>query len=82
MELKEIDWGPMKQIMDSMAMQLGLISLTCAIAYFSVNLILRLINLPKAFSNFLATMAVLVVFYLLFKYDFIPGLVGKLGETV
>jgi hypothetical protein len=80
--MEDVNWEPMEQMMNSMAIQLGLISLTCAIAYFSVNLILRLINLPKAFSNFLATMAVLVVFYLLFKYDFIPGLVGNLGETV
>jgi hypothetical protein len=80
--MEKVNWEPMQQMMNSMAIQLGLISLTCAIAYFSVNLILRLINLPKAFSNFLATLAVLVVFYLLFKYDFIPGLVGKLGETV
>jgi hypothetical protein len=80
--MEEVNWEPMQQMMNSMAIQLGLIALTCTIAYFSVNLILRLINLPKTLSNFLATMAVLGVFYLLFKYDFIPGLVGKLGETV
>jgi hypothetical protein len=76
--MEEVNWEPMQQMMNSMAIQLGLISIQCAIAYFVVYLFLSFIKVPSGLSRFLAAISVLFVFYFSFKYDYIPTLVQKL----
>jgi hypothetical protein len=77
MELKEIDWGPMKQIMDSMALQLIVIMIQCTVAYILAYFLFRLIKIPSKVARFLGSIAVLFVFYFIFKYNFIPGLASN-----
>jgi cbb3-type cytochrome oxidase subunit 3 len=76
-ELEPVNWEPMRDMMNSLATQLGIILFLCGCAYAVVYVVLNLSNLPKRFSHFLAVMAMLIVFYLIFKYEFIPGIVEK-----
>jgi hypothetical protein len=78
MELEKVDWGPMKQILDSMAMQLMVILIQCTVVFFGVYLLLRLIKVPSGIARFLGSIAVLFAFYIIFKYNFIPGLASNL----
>jgi hypothetical protein len=72
----EIDFSPLKDTLNNMAIQLAILMIMCAAAYTIPNIILRLIKIPGKIANFLSGFIFLIVMYYLFMNNFIPGIQG------
>jgi hypothetical protein len=69
--MEQIDWSPLKNTLDGMALQLALILIIPLVTSLILKLLLvRLVKLPNTAANFLTTGVCLFLFYITFKIMF------------
>lgn len=77
--MEKIDFSPVGNTVNGMAIQFGIVMIIGAIAFIVVFILLRLIRIPKQIANFLATAAFLAALYYSFTTNYLPWVQSLVG---
>ncbi|RBP87880.1 hypothetical protein DFO70_11771 [Cytobacillus firmus] len=69
-----VDFSPVKDTLDKIAVQLITLMAMCALAYIGAFIVLRLIKIPGQLAHYISTAVLLVVMYYSFVNGYIPGI--------
>ncbi|MEK5056027.1 hypothetical protein MHH96_21805 [Niallia sp. FSL K6-0212] len=69
--MEKIDFSPVGDTVNGMAIQIGIVMFTGAIAFILVYILLKLIRVPKPLANFLAIAALLAGLYYSFTTNYL-----------
>lgn len=69
-----VDFNPVKETLDKIAVQLVLLLAMCALAYVVAFIVLRFIRVPGQLAHYLSTAVLLAVMYYSFINGYIPGI--------
>ncbi|MEZ2715412.1 hypothetical protein [Niallia circulans] len=77
--MEKIDFSPVGDTVNRMAIQFGIVMITGAIAFIVVFILLRTLRFPKQLANFLATAALLAALYYSFTTNYLPWIQSFVG---
>jgi hypothetical protein len=77
--MEKIDFSPVGNTVNGMAIQFGIVMITGAIAFIVVFILLRALSFPKQLANFLATAALLAALYYSFTTNYLPWIQSFVG---
>ena len=77
--MEKIDFSPVGNTVNGMAIQFGIVMITGAIAFIVVFILLRALRFPKQLANFLATAALLAALYYSFTTNYLPWIQSFVG---
>lgn len=74
--MEKIDFDPLKETINNIALQLVIWMAICTVAYVAVFILLRIIKMPAKVAHFVSGIAFLFAMYYSFINGFIPGIQG------
>ncbi|AYV67243.1 MULTISPECIES: hypothetical protein [Niallia] len=77
--MEKIDFSPVGNTVNGMAIQFGIVMITGAIAFIVVFILLRALRFPKQLANFLATVALLAALYYSFTTNYLSWVQSLVG---
>lgn len=70
--MEELDFGPLKETLDKIAIYLVGILLACTFSFLFIYFLARLIRIPKKIAWYLGVITILAVAYFAFTSGLIP----------